>query len=55
VREPARASPRRSRLRSAVVKMPPPPPLPIEPAVDLGPGLKFYGDYQKRTLAGLPP
>jgi Autotransporter beta-domain len=52
VREPARAVPREKPTPAAVVKEPPPPPLPIEPAVRFGTWAQVYGDYQKRDAAG---
>jgi Autotransporter beta-domain len=52
VREPARAVPREKPTPAAVVKAPPPPPLPIEPAVRFGTWAQVYGDYQKRDAAG---
>jgi hypothetical protein len=52
VREPARAVPREKPTPAAVVKAPPPPPWPIEPAVRFGTWAEVYGDYQKRDAAG---
>jgi hypothetical protein len=52
VREPARAAPREKPTPAEVVKAPPPPPLPIEPAVRIGTWTQVYGDYQKRDAAG---
>ena len=49
---PARAVPPEKPKPAAVFKAPPPPPLPIEPAVRFGTWTQVYGDYQKRDAAG---
>ena len=50
---PAREVPREKPKPAEVVrKEPPPPPLPIEPAVRFGTWTQVYGDYQKRDAAG---
>ena len=52
VHEPTRAVQREKPTPAAVVKAPPPPPLPIEPAVRFGTWAQVYGDYEKRDAAG---